>query len=266
MCIALCANAKDIKIVQVADLNFDGNTQSKSAFLLSKFINKMNNSDVDMIVFSGDNISNSKKHEFTELCNILKSLEKPYYLALGENDVHKASGIAKEDYMRFLNYHSPYQKTDSSNYVVKLSSDFVVLFVDGATPIVQSKHGYFSEKTLLWLDKMLKKNRRKKVAIFQHFPILSPEKNYEYETIEPEKYMAILNKYDNVVFVASGHFNKDFQIYDENKVEHISTPSFKPYPYVWREFDIKTGRKFSYTTKIVGLEVSAENQTPKDVK
>lgn len=250
----LGAIAKEIKIVQVADLNFDGNTKNKAAYDFTKFIKKMNSSDVDMLVFTGDNIANSQNQQFIELCRILKTLNKPYYLALGENDVHKSGGIAKEDYMRFLDYNNPHQKSENANYIIKLSKDFGVIVLDGATPILKSTHGYFNQKTIEWLDETLTKNKKRNIAIFVHFPLIPPEKKYYYETIEPEKIRAVLDKHEKVKFIASGHFNKDFQTTDRNSVDHISTPSFKGKKPIWREFVINTGKNFSYTTKLVELE------------
>ena len=107
------------------------------------------------------------KEDIEAFTQITKQLKKPYYIALGENDVHKASGIKKEDYMRYANYHNKYLKTDSPNYSVNLSNKITMLVLDGASPVVKNTHGYFSEKTLLWFDKQLKKNKNKKVVIIK---------------------------------------------------------------------------------------------------
>lgn len=251
---SLSAFSKEIKIAQITDIAYSASAEDfEIEDNLLKFIQEVNSSNYDLVVFSGDMTKKSKKEDIEKFTQIAKQLKKPYYIALGENDVHKASGIKKEDYMRYANYHNKYLKTDSPNYRVNLSNKITMLVLDGASPVVKNTHGYFSEKTLLWFDKQLKKNKNKKVVIFQHFPIVPPEENYKYETNNADKYLDVIRKHNNILFIAAGHFDKENTFIDEYGVEHIATPAFKKSPYPYREIIIND-KTFEITTNIKELQ------------
>ena len=247
--------AKNIKIVQISDVNYavtaEEEPKSEIADKLNTFIDKMNSSDADAIVFSGDMVAKSKKEDIESFAQTIKRLKKPYYIALGENDVHKNSGIAKEDFMSYMNYHNKHLKTNESNYTVKLSGKVTMLILDGAPPVVKNTHGYYSEKTLSWLSKTLLKNRKKGIVIFQHFPIMALENNYKYETLDAHKFRNTARCFSNILFIASGHINKDVDFVDKNDVRHISTPAFSE-TGKYREFVIND-KDFTVNTTVEEL-------------
>jgi len=247
--------AKDVKIVQISDVNFDAKTTDKqetqNAEKLNLFVDKMNSSNVDLIVFSGDMVSKSKKEEIESFAQTVKRLKKPYYIVLGENDVHKNSGIPKEKFMSYMNYHDKYLKTNQPNYKVKLSGKLTLIALDGAPPVVKNTHGYYSEKTLAWLEKTLSKNRKRGVMIFQHFPLYMPENDYKYETLDAQKYINIAKGYSNILFIASGHVNKKYDYVDEGKLRYILTPSFSA-TGMYREI-IVNDKNFAISTTVEEL-------------
>ena len=247
--------AKNVRIVQISDVNFDAKTtdsqETQTSEKLNAFIDKMNSSKVDIIVFSGDMVSRSKKDEIESFAQTIKRLKKPYYIVLGENDVHKNGGISKEDFMSYMNYHDKYLKTNIPNYKVNLSGKLTMLVLDGAPPVVKNTHGYYNEKTLAWFEKTLSQNRKRGIIIFQHFPVVAPEDNYKYETLDAHKYINIAKGYTNILFIASGHFNKKYEFVDENRLRHISTPSFAE-TGKYREFLIND-RNFNVVTSVEEL-------------
>ncbi len=248
--------AKEIKIVQITDIGYSVAQEEQEENIiaenLEKFIKEMNHSDIDLVVFSGDMVAKSKKENIESFIKITKQLKKPYYFVLGENDVHKASGVKKEDFMRYANYHNPYMNSESPNYSVKLSNKLTMIVLDGASPVVKNTHGYYGDKTVAWLGKQLSKNKKKEVVIFQHFPIAPPEENYKYETLNTEAYIDTIKKYDNILFIASGHFNKDIVIPNVYGTKHVSTPAFGKEPYSYRKFVIndRTGEVTTKTEKL----------------
>ncbi len=247
MCIVLlmtclCASAESIKVAQIAGINLK--IESEETVLirkLNRFVQQINESDVDVVVFTGDVIANSKKDEFKKFCEIIKNLKKPYYIALGENDVHKINGIAKDDFMRYWTYKNPNQNTESPNYSFTPKKDIAFVILDGASPVAKSLHGYYSDATAKWLDTTLNKNKTKKVVIFQHFPTVYPEEKYSYTTLEDEKYNEVIKKHDNIGAIISAHYNKD-AIIEKNGITYISTQDFNN-DYKYRILDIKYDKK-----------------------
>ncbi len=256
---SLSAFAETINVVQVTDVNISSlcsdMENARNSQKLKQFVEEMNSyEDIDLIVFTGDNIENSKKEELKLFCKIIKELKIPYYVALGENDVHLVNGMSKSDYMIYLSAKNQNQLTELSNYEAKFNKDFLVIILDGSQPRMKSPRGSYSASTLVWLDKTLRMNCRKKVLIFQHFPINLPNNDYRYSTREPDKYQAVLNKHKNVVLIASGHFDADEVVQDKRGIYHISTPSFDNYPAVFRKIQVNYQKSLKKENTILDVK------------
>ncbi|UKI42183.1 MAG: metallophosphoesterase [Candidatus Melainabacteria bacterium] len=89
--------------------------QNKSLKWAIDELNKMN--DLDFVVFLGDNIEKSNKESLKSFLNIVNSLNKPYYLVLGNQDAHKIAGITKDEYIDVVLNYNKNQKAFSSNYM-----------------------------------------------------------------------------------------------------------------------------------------------------
>jgi len=247
-------SAETLKIMQVSDVHYsldDNNSGSRalseSRENLKRVITKINaRKDVDCVVFTGDNINVSKPEVLKEFGAQVQELNKPYYIVLGNHDVGKAGGIKKEDYMEYIKKINPNQKTASPNYVFypsKHTKKIVGVVLDGTVPVVQSKHGFFNDKTIDWLDKTLAKNKNHIVIIFQHFPLVPPYDNYEHSVLEPEAYLNLLKKYDNILFIASGHYHAAAVNQDESGIYHISTPSLVSNPKAIRLIELNYNKR-----------------------
>ena len=84
--------AKDLKFAQIADVHYNLDETSNSKQSLKCAIDELNKmNDLDFVVFLGDNIEKSNKESLKSFLNIVNSLNKPYYLVLGNQDAHKIS-------------------------------------------------------------------------------------------------------------------------------------------------------------------------------
>ena len=92
-------------------------------------------------------------------------------------------------------------------------------------PNIPSSHGYFSEDTLAWFRKVLKKNKNKKVIVFQHFPLVTPRVEPDRTILHSDDYENILLLNSNILLIASGHYHQGRVQVDANEITHISTPS-----------------------------------------
>ena len=164
--------AKDIKIIQVSGVEFSGNNNSIEQ--LNKLIKSVNNdSKVDFVVFTGDNIKQSNSELLKAFLKSVNKLKVPYYIEIGDKDCFKAGGLSKEEYIKIVNKNSKLH-LKSFNYTTK-KENIVFIFLDGAKEFMPSANGYFKNDTIAWLDKKLnkiEKNKKQKVIIFQHFPII----------------------------------------------------------------------------------------------
>ncbi len=209
--------ARDIKFAQVTDVYFRNNSANLSKII--KDINK--NSDIDFVLFTGNNIGKANIDNLESFLKALKKLNKPYYLVLGNKDVSKSHNLEKSTYLKTVRkYNKRHPK--SPNYVFK-KGDIVFLVVDGSKELIPSVNGFYSQDTIKWVDKQLTKYNTNKVIIAQHFPLMNKPNNEYYTTYNILEYMQMLSKHSNVIAVISGHYNQNDEI-TYNGVYHITTP------------------------------------------
>ena len=237
------AFAGEIKFVQVADPHVTaGNKYSLNVLKAAiEDINKLDN--ISFVVFTGDNIDSSKPENHEAFLKIINKLKIPYYIVIGNHDVFKSNGLSKKEYISAIKKHNWFYGPSKPNYVFK-KGEFVFVVVDGAKETIPGTGGYYRPATLDWLDKQLTKYRKKKVVIFQHFPLIPPKDAKTHRVYQPENYFEVLNRHDNVIAIISGHYhvNKEKM---ENGIYHVSSPCLLTPPNPYKIIDIVTTKGFS---------------------
>ena len=237
------ANAGEIKFIQVTDTHYSV-YNPYSAEVLKAAIKDINNqSNISFVVFGGDNIDSSKEENLQGFLKIIKKLNVPYYIVIGNHDVFKSNGISKKRYMEMVRQSNWFRGSSSPNYVFK-KGEFVFIVVDGAKENIPGTGGYYRPKTLEWLDKQLTKYKKKKVVILQHFPIIPPTDSKTHRVYQPETYFNVLNKHDNVIAILSGHYHANKEKM-ENGIYHINSPSLMAVTNPYKIIDIVTTKGFS---------------------
>ena len=233
--------AKTINFAVASDIHYktsnDSNTIQEKA--LNGFIDRVNENNYDFVIFLGDNIDKSKQKELESFLNKIKLIKTPYYLVMGNKDVHKISGLDKKDYLAIVSKHNKYQKKATNNYAFKPTSDVTVIVLDSVSSGMPTNHGIFSKTTLSWLDETLEKNKRKKVLIFQHVPYLPPYEKEGHSILEKQEYKAILSKHKNILGVISGHYHKEGFAYDGSGVGHYCAPALSESPFYYVDAQVK---------------------------
>ena len=112
-------------------------------------------------------------------------------------------------------------------------------------------NGYFNKTTLNWLEEQIKLNNKNKIVILQHFPVANKTSNDLMYTANAVEYLKLINKYDNVISVVSGHFNKNDEI-SLNGIYYIVTPSLTQNCYKIIEIDEDNG--YQIFTSLVKME------------
>lgn len=219
------AQSVPLKFVVISDIHISSD-QSKDE-RLKTFINEINNgtySDAEFLAITGDNVSSyySNRNEgdgfennrALKLMSILKNLEKPYLIALGNHD-YKIDRNKDSD--------APFT-IDEINEIEKLWNEhaglepYYSMKINGYKMIVlNSMRGMYLNKRfdpdqLNWLADQLKDNLP--VFLFFHHPLQSDNfkiwgKPKDLVTPEnEEKFFAILAKYKSnikAIFVGHGH-------------------------------------------------------------
>lgn len=236
--------AKDIKFVQITDSHFSMSgkdyTQAEvggSSGVLNKTIKDINSiSNIDFVVFTGDNIDQADEAELKKFLKTANKLKYPYYVVIGNHEVFKSQNLNKKEYMKIVSKYSKNCRHKSANYVFE-KDGIVFMVVDGAKEIIPGPAGYFKKDTLKWLDKKLTQYRCSKVVIFQHFPIVEPYYNRTHTTYNREAYEEVLKKHNNVIAIFSGHYHANGEQM-VNGVYHVSTPALVSPPHDYKIVEI----------------------------
>lgn len=235
-------NANVIKFAQVTDTHF--NTEKHKQYILESAVNSLNKEkDIKFVVFTGDNIDSPKIEILPDFVKIVNKLKVPYYLVLGDHDVFKNGGLSKTKYLETVRENNFLYRFKNPNYVFQ-NNGFVFVVVDGAKEVIPGTMGYYNQNTLQWLEKQLNKFKDKPVIIFQHFPLLEPSNIKSHTVYKKEEYINLLDKYDNVIAVVSGHYHINGEQM-RNGVYHISSPTLLANPPVYKVITVTTTKGFS---------------------
>ena len=255
--------AENIKFIQVTDAHMAKNSEYSQKVLKATIDDINKQEGVSFVVFTGDNINYAEKEDLRIFASIVKKLNVPYYVVIGNHDVYKAGGMSKIQYLDIMRESNFRIRQRKPNYKWNWKK-FVFLIVDGAKEVIPGPAGYFRKDTLTWLDKTLTKNKRKTVVIFQHFPIEYPDgaegRLKTHKTYKVENYKDIIDKHHNVLAIISGHLHTNGENM-KNGVYHISTPSLLAMPHSYKIIDIVTMKDFSpiIYTQLREVEVKPEN-------
>ena len=235
--------AKDIKFVQITDVHYTVQNEYSGEALAGAIeeINKLEN--VAFVIFTGDNIGSPRKDNLVGFVRTANKLNVPYYLVIGNHDVYKTNGMSKVNYIDIVKDNNILYKPSKPNYVFK-KNGFVFIVVDGAKEIIPGSIGYYRDSTLEWLDKQLKKYKKRPVIICQHYPLIEPKEHKSHRTYQPEKYFEVLNKNKNVIAIISGHYHVNGEKMQDG-IYHISTPALINPPNYYKVIDIVTTPGFS---------------------
>lgn len=195
----------------------------KNTIFTVESINK--NDNIEFVVFLGDCIDKSNMESLQSFMNIVQNLNKPYYIVLGNHDSYAAGGIAKEDFIKFIHQYNKRQDKKETSFYFKASSDAYGIILDGSSWLVPGKHGRYLPEQLKEVEKLLKFKKNDMILIFQHFPLIPPNSNVSHYTLDAEPYIKLVEKYSNIVLIASGHFHKKKHVTDRNGIHHISAPA-----------------------------------------
>lgn len=233
------ADAKTLTFAVTSDIDYlSGDENDIGAKVLDGFITRTQETKYDFVVFNGDNIKKSKPQHLLAFLKRIRAVNAPYYLVMGDSDVHKISGMSKPEYLQLVKKYNKNQNDENSYYFYP-APGIIAIVLDGVSTGMPSNHGVFNKKTLRWLSQVLEKNKNKQAIIFQHVPYYEPVDLPEYEILEKAEYAAVLRRHNNVALIVSGHYGKDFEIKDDYGVTHISVPSLSKEPYYYTEIEFR---------------------------
>lgn len=188
---------KDLKFIIVGDPHVNSsNVSDKGNKRLEQVVNFTNDKDIDFVVFMGDMADDGKRRSNEAVKDILKNLDKPYYVVAGNHDILISPNMFEE-------YYGPMEHIEHVN-------GYQLLFIG----IYEEKKG--KENTLKWSFDFSKADKNAPTLVFIHGPVtdlpiecihcqIKDRNILQYATsIRSE-----LEKFDNLIGVYSGHIHFD---------------------------------------------------------
>ena len=232
-----------VKFVQVADSHYKSGNEYRADVLKETVKNINNETDISFVVFTGDNIDSPHAEYLPEFIKIINKLKVPYYIVIGNHDVYKNNGLSKARYYEIVRENNLLYRKATPNYTFK-KKGFVFVVADGAKEIIPGTVGYYKEDTLNWINKQLTKNKKRKVIILQHFPLIATKEVTSHRVYNKDEYLEMLDKHDNVIAVVAGHLHTNGEKM-RNGVYHITSPTLLSDPPVYKVITVSTTKGFS---------------------
>lgn len=189
--------SKDIRFIIIGDPHINSsNVSNKANEKLEKIVGFVNKSDIDFVIFTGDMTDDGTEKSNNMVKNILKYLNKPYYVVAGNHDILVSPKM-------FESYYGPME------HIEKIKG-YQLLFIE----IYEDENG-----VLNWSFDFSKADKNVPTLVFIHGPVedlpiecvhcaFDIDMLLYAKSIDKE-----LKKFNNLIGVYSGHIH-----YDSNKV------------------------------------------------
>jgi len=244
--LGICSSvsAKNVRFIQVTDIHMTKNTVEQ----VQRFVQDVNanHSDVDFIVFSGDNIDRANPKDLDLFLDTIKPIKVKKYVLVGNHDLMKTQDMTSKYYMKQVKKKLGLYHSKKPNYVFK-EGKLIFITMNGVKEVIPGPNGYYRKQELEWLDKKLTQYKDKKVVIIQHFPLFD-SRTKGHSLYKKNEYLDVLKKHNNVIAIISGH-------YHENKEEiidgiyQIATKNFAGNHY-YKIIEINDNDGFIFTSLI----------------
>ena len=245
-----------LNVVQISDAHISDREDtsykmlSSSKELLEDAIKTINNTPgVDFVMFTGDMVDIPTLDSYKSFFTILSDLNYPSLNSFGNHDSavcisgseECTKGLKIQEVLDFIKKCNRNYMFDNTYYAFTPKTDYRIVVLDTVIRDEVTSNGYLSDEQLAFLDNELNNNQDKVVVIFQHHPPLEPFKSDDHCIKNADKYLEILRKYKNPIFVLSGNYHTTKIVREKNLV-FINTPSLVTYPNAYRYIKITNYR------------------------
>lgn len=215
---------------------------NESLIIVQETLRLLGNSDVDFILFGGDLIDNEQRDysDLPTLLDLLYTLEKPYYVILGNREARLNNQLSKEDFtVEFRRYGFADRGITYWQQSPVIGVDLIGL----DSSVINESEGEVSPCQQVWLSEMLRRDPNNFKIIALHHPLIpeAPELNFynahDFRLNNASALIEILERHQNVDLVLSAHHHLNL-ITTRNNVHYVNSPSIVTYPCEFRIFEI----------------------------
>lgn len=222
----------------ISDGHIEGNNSQRHKNYGEAFCDMASAEEISQaLVMVGDNTMNGQGIEEAMLYGLMNKYNKieNVLMAVGNHEVCRDDTDFEKLEKRFIKYNNAFleHKIDKLYHSQVIDGyHFIILATDRNSGVEQ----YISDEQFEWLDNELKTAAESgnPVFVFNHWPM-----NDIFSQVWPEGHVGeqserlyqFLTKYDNRVFLFTGHlhmgiFENDYGIKEDGKITYINVPSF----------------------------------------
>lgn len=222
----------------ISDGHIEGNNSQRHKNYGEAFCDMASAEEISKaLVMVGDNTMNGQGIEEAMLYGLMNKYNKieNVLMAVGNHEVCRDDTDFEKLEKRFIKYNNAFleHKIDKLYHSQVIDGyHFIILATDRNSGVEQ----YISDEQFEWLDNELKTAAESgnPVFVFNHWPM-----NDTFSEVWPEGHVGeqserlyqFLTKYDNRVFLFTGHlhmgiFENDYGIKEDGKITYINVPSF----------------------------------------
>lgn len=214
----------------------------ESQLFLQQTVKRINEMNLDFVVFGGDMIHGPGKDEghWNFFLDIVQGLNCQWYFVLGEDDV---TGDVAVDKMKLFGPDWKGKGLENDKPYWSLSPEHNVHLIGLDTSVPDSKTGRLTTDQIRWLKADLAANVSKFTIVFSHHPLLAP---HPYDSGPPFSDYACYNGASAreligaspyVRLAISGHIPIN-EVQKEANTYYVSCPSLITYPCAFKVFRI----------------------------
>ena len=247
------SGTESLKFAQISDLHFYtglNNTTYKmvaeSSAILDDAIEQINEtSNISFVMFTGDLIDKPFEKELRAFLPHTEKLKYPWYFAFGNHDTMVGGYLEPKLYMQLVNKYNKNYKFEKTYYSFTPQKGFKVIVLDSIIREKLTSNGRLGDEQLNWLDNELKNSKKDTILIYMHVPAIEPYNSPNHRLLDADKFMEILEKYNNPIGVFKGHYHAA-KITQKDNVVYVSCPSLVTYPNAFRIITVT-----NYRNKVV---------------
>ncbi len=223
-----------------------------SQLFLQQTVKLINESNVDFVVFGGDQVSTPGKDDvnWNLFLDVVQNLNVPWEFILGEDDI---SGTGTVDKMKTYgpDWKGKGYENNKPYWSKSLSRNVRLIGLDTARP--NTKTGFVSKDQLSWLKEELGSIVSGVTLVFSHHPFLAPQPYgtggppfSDYVVSNGDSVRELLGACPYVRLAVSGHVPVS-KVQTEGHIFYVSCPSLVVYPCAFKIFRV-TGDEITMET------------------
>ncbi len=196
-------------LAQISDCHIDKTAEVSNKNKLQKVIANINKINADLVIITGDLVSNANNENYKILLDLLKTIKAKNISLIGGN----------HDDIKLITKHLSYYCND----YVSLGN-WSIIFINS---VVEGQvYGFITDLELKKIENLVLKSSKPNIILVIHHPILSMASSWDdrLSLTNSDSLFAIIKKYPRIKAVTWGH-SHEYKFFARDNLALFSCPS-----------------------------------------